>query len=210
MLGQTLRCSPFETTWERVHGCCGATQNMHLKISHAFPVLVCISKGVYLYSTPQNSLLYLPYKWYCVRIYRLVSRIAQHLCPQGVKGPVQTHKWEAWQIWKGRYRLWLEEFKNLGKAQTVKVAHLRGFAVEGKSSRVVEQQQWEMVRQGQSLEDTEVTMRCMVLAGGATVRWYGSYAVWVRVLSTAPRHTETHIWFTLTVTRIYFLTPRRK
>lgn len=47
----------------------------------------------------------------------------------------------------------------------------------GKSSRVVEQQQWEMVRQGQSLEDTEVTMRCMVLAGGATVRWYGSYAV---------------------------------
>lgn len=33
------------------------------------------------------------------------------------------------------------------------------------------------VKKGQSLEDTEVTMRCMVLAGGATVRWYGSYAV---------------------------------
>lgn len=42
---------------------------MHLKTSRAFPVLVCISKGVYLYPTPQNSLLYLSYKWYCVRIY---------------------------------------------------------------------------------------------------------------------------------------------
>lgn len=49
--------------------------------------------------------------------------------------------------------------------------------MELKFSRVVEQQQWEMGKQGQSLEDTEVTMRCMVLAGGAIVRWYGSYAV---------------------------------